>query len=116
MPAILFARALCSEIGFAALSAALLLLPPAAFAQGSAAGSQVSSWNGLLVPAKTPPEIISKLHRETVRILALAEVRAVFAAQAAQIGASTPEEFRAYIGAEIEKWGRIVKASGARID
>ena len=85
-------------------------------AEAGLADFEVSSWNGLLAPAKTPPEIIAKLHKEAVRILSLPDVRAVFAAQAAEAVASTPEDFRAYIGAEIARWGRIVKASGATID
>ena len=85
-------------------------------AEAGLADFEVSSWNGLLTPAKTPPEIVAKLNREFVRILATADVREKFAAQAAEPVGSTPEQFRAYIKYEIEKWAQVVKASGAKID
>jgi tripartite-type tricarboxylate transporter receptor subunit TctC len=77
---------------------------------------EVSSWNGLVAPARTPPEIVAKIHRDTVKLLALPEVRERFAAQGADPVGSTPEQFRAYIRAEIDKWERVAKASGARVD
>ena len=77
---------------------------------------EVSSWNGLMAPAKTPPDIISRLHEATARALAMPEVREKFAVQGAEAASSTPEEFRAYIRAEIEKWGRVIRQSGARFD
>jgi tripartite-type tricarboxylate transporter receptor subunit TctC len=77
---------------------------------------EVSSWNGILAPAKTPPAIVAKLHGELVRILASADVKEKFAAQAAEAVGSTPEQFRAYIKSEIDKWAQVVKASGAKID
>jgi len=77
---------------------------------------EVSSWNGLLAPAKTPAEIIARLHENTVKVLTLADVREKFIAQGAEAVGSTPEEFRAYIRTEIDKWGRVIRASGARFD
>jgi tripartite-type tricarboxylate transporter receptor subunit TctC len=77
---------------------------------------EVSSWNGLFAPAKTPPEIIARLHEAAVKALAAPDVREKFTAQGAEAMGSTPEEFRAYIRAEIEKWGKVVRASGARVD
>ena len=77
---------------------------------------EVSSWNGLLAPAKTPVEIIARLNESTVKALAMMDVREKFAAQGAEAVGSTPEEFRAYIRAEIDKWGRVIRASGARFD
>ena len=77
---------------------------------------EVSSWNGILAPAKTPPAIIGKLHGALVKILATDEIKKNFAAQAAEPVGNTPEQFRAYIKAEIDKWGLVVKASGAKID
>jgi len=77
---------------------------------------EVSSWNGLFAPAKTPPEIIARLHAEAVKALAAPDFREKLTAQGAEAVGSTPEEFRAYIRAEIEKWGKVVRASGARVD
>lgn len=68
---------------------------------------EVSSWNGLLAPAKTPPAIIARLHDEVVKILASDEIRKSFEAQAAEPIGSSPEAFRRYIQSEIDRW-RVV--------
>ncbi len=77
---------------------------------------EVSSWNGLFAPAKTPPEIIARLHQATVKVLAQPEVRDKLAAQGAESVGNTPEEFRAYVRAEIDKWARVIRASGMPIE
>jgi tripartite-type tricarboxylate transporter receptor subunit TctC len=77
---------------------------------------EVSSWNGLFAPAKTPPEIIAKLHQATVKALALPDVREKLAAQGAEGVANTPEEFRAYVRSEIDKWAKVIRASGMAIE
>ncbi len=77
---------------------------------------EVSSWNGLFAPAKTPPEIIARLHQAAVKALAAPDVREKLTAQGAETIGSTPEQFRAYIKAEIDKWGPVARASGARVD
>ncbi len=85
-------------------------------AEAGLADFEVSSWNGLLAPAKTPAEIIARLNESTVKALATMDLREKFIAQGAEAVGSTPEEFRAYIRAEIDKWGRVIRASGARFD
>ena len=85
-------------------------------AEAGLAEVEVSSWNGLFAPAKTPPEIVARLHAETAKALASPEVREKLLAQGAEPIGSSPEEFRAYIRAEIDKWGKVVRASGLRID
>jgi len=77
---------------------------------------EVSSWSGLFAPARTPPEIVAKLQREVARILALPDIREKFAAQGAEPVGSSPEQFRGYVRAEIDKWAQVVRASGARAD
>jgi len=77
---------------------------------------EVSSWQGLLAPAATPPAIVSKLHREIARILALPEVRERFAAVAAEPVASTPAQFRAHIESEIARWAEVAKHAGLVLD
>ena len=73
-------------------------------------------WNGLLAPAGTPREIVSRLHAEVVRVLAIPEVRDQLTSQGADIVGNSPEEFSAWIKTEVKKWADVVKVSGAKID
>lgn len=77
---------------------------------------EVSSWNGLMAPAKTPTEIIAVLNRACLKILAMPDFKDKLLAQAAEPIGGTPAQFRGYIQAEIDKWARVVKTSGATID
>jgi tripartite-type tricarboxylate transporter receptor subunit TctC len=85
-------------------------------AEAGLADFEVSSWNGLFAPAKTPPEIVTRLHQSTVKALAMADVREKLAAQGAEGVGQSPEEFRAYIRGEIDKWGRVIRESGAKVE
>jgi tripartite-type tricarboxylate transporter receptor subunit TctC len=76
----------------------------------------VQSWAGVLAPAGTPPEIVDRLHREIVRILAIPEVRATFIAQSAEPVGNTPEQFAAEIRTSVARWAPIVKAAGIKVD
>jgi tripartite-type tricarboxylate transporter receptor subunit TctC len=73
-------------------------------------------WNGLLAPAGTPREIIARLNAEVVRVLRTPEVRDQLTSQGADIVGNSPEEFSAWIKAEVKKWADVVKVSGAKID
>ena len=73
-------------------------------------------WNGLLAPAGTPREIVARLNTEVVRVLRIPEVRDQLTSQGADIVGNSPEEFAAWIRAEVKKWAEVVKVSGAKID
>jgi tripartite-type tricarboxylate transporter receptor subunit TctC len=76
-------------------------------------GFEATTWHGLVAPEGTPSDIIATLHRAVVAVLADAEVRAHLNALGVDIIGDTPEEFSAYIKAEIPKWAEVIKASGA---
>ncbi|MDB5902612.1 MAG: hypothetical protein JWM26_1490 [Betaproteobacteria bacterium] len=77
-------------------------------------GFETGSWFGVSVPTGTSKDIVNRLHKESVRILALPEVRDRMASEGADFVGDTPEQFTAFIRSEMDKWGRAVKASGAR--
>jgi tripartite-type tricarboxylate transporter receptor subunit TctC len=79
-------------------------------------GFEALQWFGILMPAGTPPEIVTRLNTEIVKILRLPEVRDRLQSMGIEIVGNSPAEFAAFMRAETAKWGRIVKESGARID
>ncbi|MGE0351475.1 MAG: Bug family tripartite tricarboxylate transporter substrate binding protein [Hydrogenophaga sp.] len=96
-------------------SAALPDVPTVAEA-GKLDGFEASSWFGLLAPAGTPADIVSRLQQETAKALNQPAVKERLLAQGAIPGGNTPQEFTRMIDAEIAKWAPVVKASGARVD
>ncbi|MBM3358018.1 MAG: tripartite tricarboxylate transporter substrate binding protein [Betaproteobacteria bacterium] len=79
-------------------------------------GFEANNWYGLLAPAKTPRPIIDRLNREFVAALRLPDVKEFLLAQGLEPAPSTPEEFADYIKAEMAKWAKVVKASGAKVN
>jgi tripartite-type tricarboxylate transporter receptor subunit TctC len=77
-------------------------------------GYEVSTWYALLVPAGTPQQIVARLNVALGRIAKATEVKELFAANGLDTDHTTPEQARAYIKSEIEKWGAVVRASGIK--
>ena len=96
-------------------SGALPDLPTVAEA-GPLPGFEASSWFGLLAPAGTPADVVSRLQQETAKALAQPAVKERLLSQGAIPGGNTPAEFARLIDAEITKWAGVVKASGAKVD
>lgn len=84
--------------------------------EAGVAGYEVTAWYGLLAPAGTPPPVITRLSTELARIARAPEVVASLRAQGTQTIGSTPDEFAAFLRAEIEKWAMLAKATGLRAE
>jgi tripartite-type tricarboxylate transporter receptor subunit TctC len=85
-------------------------------AEAAIPGFDISTWIGAFVPAGTPKPIQQRLHKEFVDALAAADVRERMANIGADPVGDKPEEFAAYIKSETEKYAKIIKASGAKVD
>lgn len=79
-------------------------------------GFEAYSWAGMLAPAKTPKEIIARLNKEIVDILKQKDVADKLNQQGALPVGDTPEQFAAYVKAEIDKWGAVIKSANIKAD
>jgi len=72
-------------------------------------GIEGSAWQGIFVPAGTPPAIIARLHRELARIMSLPEIRSSIVEAGAEPGGNSPEEFAAFVRADRLKWKKVAE-------
>ncbi len=108
--------ALSSKCGFATL-----LDPhggrPASAGLGALKGYEASSWFGLMAPAGTPAEVISRIQQETAKALVSPALKERLLSQGAiPGGSSSSADFATFIAAESKKWAQVVKIAGAKVD
>lgn len=84
--------------------------------EGGVAGYDVSSWFGVFVPAKTPKAVVTKINAEVAKILKTPETNEKLLGLGADPLFKTPAEANKYFHDEIDKWARVVKASGAKAE
>ena len=85
-------------------------------AQAGLPGYEATAWNALLVPAGTPPAVVDRLADALKAVLTQEDVRSRFATQGFAATWTSPADTGKFVANEIDKWGKVVKASGATID
>jgi tripartite-type tricarboxylate transporter receptor subunit TctC len=85
-------------------------------AESGVPGYEAGTWNGIVVPARTPDTIVAKLNRDIVRTLDSLEVKELFRREGGEASGGAPRDLARYIAAEIVKWAAVVKAIDARAD
>jgi tripartite-type tricarboxylate transporter receptor subunit TctC len=85
-------------------------------AEAGLPGYDVSAWNGLLAPARTPDAVIEKIHTDVVKVAQSKEFVDQLRQQAMEVDLLGPEAYRAFLLAELDKWSKLVKSSGAKVD
>ena len=79
-------------------------------------GYDVTQWYGLLLPAGAPKEIVERLHKEIARAIANPKIAQLYTNLGTQPVSNTPEEFLAFIKAEKDKWGKVIKIANIQPD
>ncbi len=85
-------------------------------AEAGVPGYDVSTWNGVLAPARTPDDIVAKIHADVVKVAQSKEFIDALQPQGLEPDLASPAEFRTFLAAELAKWSQLVKDSGAKLD
>jgi len=85
-------------------------------AESGVPGYDVTSWYGLMLPAGSPKEAVTRLHAAAVSALGQHEVKERFATTDLEPTSSTPEQFGAYVRNEVAKWGKVIRVSGMKAE
>jgi tripartite-type tricarboxylate transporter receptor subunit TctC len=77
-------------------------------------GFEAVPWFGLMAPAGTTPAVVDKIHRETIRVLALPDVRRKMDELGLDVIAGSPDEFVAAIRSETPQWDKLIRSAGIK--
>ena len=79
-------------------------------------GFEVYSWYGVAAQGATPKDLVARLNRDIARVLETSDMRSRIAAEGAEVKGGSPEEFTAFLRAEIEKWAKVITAAGIKLE
>lgn len=117
MPHIRAGRLKALAVTSAQRSASIPELPTVEEAGGAALkGFEASSWFGLFAPSSVPADVVARVQQETAKALALPAMQTRMLELGANPSGITPAEFTRFVRAETDKWARVVKVSGAKVD
>lgn len=85
-------------------------------AESGVAGLDATTWYGVLFPAKTPADIVTRMNQEINKIIRDPQMAQQFQSMGYELAGSTPQEFGAHLKQETAKWGKVVRQSGAQLD
>jgi tripartite-type tricarboxylate transporter receptor subunit TctC len=85
-------------------------------AEAGVSGFEYATWYGMLVPAGTPGPVVERIQGDTAKAIHAPQVRERFSGQGLVIYGNAPAEFQAYLGAELVKWDKLVRAAAVRVD
>jgi len=79
-------------------------------------GFEATAWVGFVAPARTPQALVNRLNADFLAVLAVPSVRSQFASQGLEVVGGTPAEFAAHIRRDIDRWTKVIKAAGIKLD
>jgi tripartite-type tricarboxylate transporter receptor subunit TctC len=85
-------------------------------AESGLPGFEMGVWVGIFAPAATPPQVIARLDAETKKLLALPDIVARFEALGVTPFYAPPDGLAAYLREETEKWGKVIRGAGIKIE
>jgi tripartite-type tricarboxylate transporter receptor subunit TctC len=85
-------------------------------AESGVAGFETGSWQGVLAPPNTPRPIVTKINADIIKLLEDAEMKDKLLAQGALVRTQTPDQMATFIRNETQRWGKVVKESGVKIE
>ncbi|MBI4192532.1 MAG: tripartite tricarboxylate transporter substrate binding protein [Betaproteobacteria bacterium] len=86
------------------------------FGESGVSGMVVINWVGVMGPAGMPKNVVSRIHDEVVKAVRASDTQEKFSAAALDVATTTPEEFKAMLKSEFDRWGKVVKQAGVKPD